>query len=124
MKGTKFSIKMQQKILKHHFDAYNSVKIHANEVPITETEFSSSLLPTLQYLQEKKVRNVLIFLYLKHSDYMKHLVQQGFKLHHTYNGTQIALTKWLPDTPDKFPPYASHYVGVGGVCINPVDETI
>jgi len=111
-------------LLKHNIDLYNSVKIYAKDLPKSENEFANKLLPTMQYFEENKVKNVMIYLYMIQSDYIKHLMQYGFEFHHTFEGNQVALRKWMPDTKDKYPPYASHYCGVGGICINPVDETI
>jgi 8-oxo-dGTP pyrophosphatase MutT (NUDIX family) len=110
-------------VLEHTVDSHNSVKIYARDIPSDENSFAQALAPTMVCLQSKGVRNVLIFLYMKHTDYIKHTVPYGFKFHHTEKD-QVALSKWLPDTTDKFPPYASHYAGVGGVVINPVNEEI
>ena len=62
-------------ILTHKLDAYNSAKVYAKDVPETEQEFAASLPSTMEFFQQKEILNVAIFLYLKHSDYIKHLVK-------------------------------------------------
>lgn len=41
----------------------------------------------------------------------------GFQFHHA-QGSQAMLLAWLPDTPSLVPPFATHQVGVAGVCVD------
>lgn len=48
----------------------------------------------------------------------------GFEFHHAkpeggMSGMgYVMLTKWIPETPNKMPRYASHYIGVGGLVLS------
>lgn len=52
----------------------------------------------------------------------------GFRVHHGDGegaGAYMMMTRWLPgDTPSMLPGYASSYVGVGGLVVNPSDGRI
>ena len=90
-------------LLAHNIDMYNSVKIYAKDLPKSEQEFATRQLPTMQYFHENKIKNVMIYLYMIQTDYIKHLAQYGFEFHHTFEGQQVALRKWQPNTVDKYP---------------------
>ena len=110
-------------ILDHKLDSYNSATIFASAQPNTEYSFTKLLSTTLTHFKANRVKGVWVFIPLSKTDYIKHLVAENFKFHHATD-SEVALQTWLPPTPNKLPNYSTHYIGVGGILINPINETV
>jgi len=57
---------------------------------------------------------------------MNAAAKYGFYFHHAKpKENYVLMILWLDEkVPDRMPPYAHHYVGVGGLCINEKREIV
>ena len=115
---------------KHHSlqfttDIYNSRHIDNASLPSSKEQFYQLLTNSLSIYKEEKVGAVFLKLSLQHnSDYFQTAHKLGFVFHHAEDDI-ATLVKWVPeDRESMVPPFCSHYVGTGGMVINPKDNTI
>ena len=104
-------------IIENRKDVYNSRYIDDVNLPNDLDEFKTKLNNTLEKLKEEKAKGITMQIKIDKDGFFSYAHQKGFKFHHA-EGDYAVLTTWLPDTPNKLPPYASHYVGVGGLVID------
>lgn len=104
-------------ILVNTRDSYNSRYILSKDLPSTVEDFDAQLLSTLVKFREEKVKGVFLELSIDRVELIATAKKHGFTFHHTL-GDCLTMQKWLPDRESRLPPYASHYVGVGGLTID------
>lgn len=103
-------------LLQYKTDFYNSVHIRSSYIPSRVEEFEQKLEKSLKKWQEDKVKGIWIHIPIDKSNLIPIVVEKGFEFHHTKKD-ELVLSKWLPDRESKLPGYATHFCGVGGVCI-------
>ena len=104
-------------IFEYNIDPYNSVHIKPQNIPETKDQFTEKLTNSLVHWENNKVKGVWISIPKKNSDLISLAVKEGFNFHHVRKDS-LVLSKWLPkDSASRLPGMATHYGGVGGVCI-------
>jgi 8-oxo-dGTP pyrophosphatase MutT (NUDIX family) len=108
-------------VLSGQIDRYKGIKIADENIEgdwLVQDRFSDTLKKSLDVYRQEGFRGV----WLKLTTEKVHLAgvaaqEHGFKFHHAKDG-YVMLTKWLPETMNKLPGFASHYVGVGGLVLD------
>ncbi|KAK2157453.1 hypothetical protein LSH36_191g03068 [Paralvinella palmiformis] len=100
-------------------DGYSCVKIEPKVYDLlTKEELASKLSASLISWQQDGIRGVWAEVDLIHSHLIPVFVENGFDYHHA-KSNYVMMKKWISQKePDTLPPYASHYVGVGGFVLN------
>jgi 8-oxo-dGTP diphosphatase len=103
-------------------DRYRGVTILPESVPSEPASFAEELDSSLDQWRAEGYRLAWLELPISKADLIPIATARGFSFHHC--GTEILmLTKRLSD--DSFvPPFASHYLGAGGVVISPEGELL
>ena len=103
----------------NHFDG---VVTDPDALPVRADEFAQRLDCSLQTWIERGLQVVWLEVPILKSDLIPVAVQAGFTFHHA-GREYLMLTRQL--CPKAFvPPYASHYIGAGGVVLNNEDELL
>ena len=104
-------------IFEYTIDPYNSVHIKSDNIPETEALFVEILSNSLLHWELNKVKGVWISIPKEKSELISLMIDEGFDFHHVRDQS-LVLSKWLPkDSESRLPGMATHYGGVGGVCI-------
>ena len=106
--------------LSGHIDRYNGIRIADEKIETTTTPeiFKEQLVKTVEVYKGKGFRGVWLKLQKDKAHLAGVAVQDaGFSFHHAKDD-YIMMTQWLPETLNKMPGFASHYVGVGGIVLN------
>jgi 8-oxo-dGTP diphosphatase len=102
-------------------DMFGGVIVDA-ELPSDPNDFESALRTSLETWREDQKRLAWIKLRIDRAALIPVAVTQGFTFHHA-NETDVMMVARLVD--DAFVPFhATHYIGVGGVCINDRNELL
>jgi len=105
-------------LLRFKPDPYKGATFLHDNFPKDPTEFSKMLKYTLEHLNTNKNRGIWLRINIEQSALIPVATTQGFVFHHC-KPEYVMLTQWLPQKEiNKLPHYSSHYVGVGGICIN------
>ena len=103
---------------------YNSVEIDVSTLYIADSsEFATRLFLTMMS-QKKKGKGAM---YLKIDMIHSHLIPIAATfdfLYHRAEGQEAYLLKWLPDSPCKVPPTATHHCGVGALILRGGEEIL
>lgn len=103
-------------------NSFMGVVINSDSLPKSVTEFERNLNQAIIHWREAGLLTVWLELTRDMSRYIPIAVACGFKFHHC-QPDYIMLTHQL--APDAFiPPYATHYVGTGGVVLNQKEELL
>lgn len=104
-------------VLKNTTDPYNTRYIKSVDLPTTTHEFEKVLKSTLAQFREEKVKGVYLEVKIDQFEFIGVAKQHGFSFHHT-NEDSLMLQGWIPNSKNRLPHYATHYVGVGGLVID------
>ena len=116
----KFFDGISQGVLSGHVDRYNGIRIDENliEAGIAPEVFKAKLLKTIQTYKTEGFRGVWLKLGKDKAHLAGVAVQDGgFSFHHAKDD-YLMMTQWLPNTLNKMPGFASHFVGVGGLVLS------
>ena len=85
-------------------------------------DFAERLAPSMERWQAEGVKSAMLKLPIEHAALATAAAEQGFSFHHVpldADGRCVVLKKWLqPLLEDKIPPFATHQVGIAGLCID------
>ncbi len=102
-------------------DMFNGVAIDA-ELPADPAEFDAALGASLETWRGDGRRLVWLKVPLDRSALVPVAVKHGFAFHHANEADLMMVSRLVEDA---FVPYhATHYIGVGGVCINDRQELL
>jgi len=87
-------------------------------------QFESELKESLHSWRTDGVRGVWLKIPIEHATCVPGAASQGFQFHHA-QPKYVMMTAWLPeDEPSSIPPYASHFVGVGGFVVDEANRVL
>ena len=98
-------------------DRYGGIEItDMSLLPETEADFDDALLNWIPEWESQGVRSVQILFKPPSCHLMNAAFKHGFYFHHAHEKqSYVLMIKWLDKkVPCRMPPYANHYVGVGG----------
>ena len=85
-------------------------------------DFAERLAPSMERWQAEGLKSAMLKLPIEHAALATAAAEQGFSFHHVpldADGRSVVLKKWLqPLLEDKIPPFATHQVGIAGLCID------
>ncbi|XP_055389121.1 uncharacterized protein LOC129618412 isoform X2 [Condylostylus longicornis] len=110
-------------IFKGYKDRYNGITINSKDYNNGDIDFAKKLQDSLKYWSENCFRTIWFNIETEKSDWVPHLVKNGFDYHHAKQG-YVLMFKWLPSEPDNLPKYAHTMLGVGGLVINKNNEVL
>lgn len=85
---------------------------------MTTTEFRELITNTIRVYRSQGFHGVWLMLKKERVHLAGVAVQDaGFNFHHAKDD-YLMLNQWLPDTLNKMPSFATHFVGVGGLVLN------
>ena len=109
-------------ILPHSVNRYGGVVVEPKTLPMAIGQFQEQLESSLTHWGQDDLKLVWLEVPITHVELIPFAVKRGFLFHHS-TAEQSTLVYRLE--PDAFiPPYASHYVGVGGVVLNARQELL
>lgn len=103
-------------LLKSTANAFGGVVADPQALPVHPEEFRQALDHSLRVWTEEGFKVVWLEIPIDRSDLIPVAVQAGFVFHHSGTG-DLMLTRQLVEGAF-VPPYASHYIGAGGVVLN------
>ena len=106
--------------LSGHVDRYKGIRIADDKIEKATSvdEFRQVLTRSMQVYKENGFRGVWLKLKKDKAHLAGVAVQDaGFSFHHAKED-YLMMTYWIPETMNKMPGFASHYVGVGGLVLN------
>ena len=110
------------KILPYSSNPFGGVILSSNDIPLSSDDFLDTIKFSIQEWEKENFKVVWLELDLNRSALVPIAVNLGFKYHHC-TSEYLMLTYSI--VKDSFiPPYASHYIGAGGVVINQKDELL
>lgn len=96
---------------------YNSVEIDVSTLYIADSsEFGTRLFLTMMDMKKKGKGAMYLKIDMIHSHLIPIAATFDF-LYHRAEGQEAYLLKWLPDSPCKVPPTATHHCGVGALIV-------
>lgn len=91
------------------------------DAPAAE-DLQHRLAPSLERWRVEGVKSAMLKLPIERAGLATIAAEHGFSFHHVpldCNGRHVVLKKWLqPELTDKVPPFATHQVGVAGLCMD------
>ena len=87
------------------------------------TEFSQILDDSFTAWKEQNYKAAWIKLKKTHSEYIPILLDNGFDFHNAWYD-RVTLCKWFLERESHLPNPATHYIGIGGLCINEKEEVL
>ena len=85
-------------------------------------DFAERLAPSMERWQAEGLKSAMLKLPIEHAGLATAAAEHGFSFHHVpldADGQSVVLKKWLqPLLEDKIPPFATHQVGIAGLCID------
>lgn len=109
-------------ILAHTVNHFGGVMVESNALPATVALFTTQLRHSLDQWGQDDLKLVWLEIPISQVAYIPIAVEMGFAFHNC-TPEQATLVHRLQ--PDAFiPPYASHYIGVGGVVLNERNELL
>ena len=85
--------------------------------------FTEELSTVMAEIRAAERRGVFMKVPIEKSAVMAAASEHGFKFHHA-EGSSAMLINWLPDTPSPIPDFATHVIGLGGMCLNDRHEVL
>ena len=116
----KFYDGVPKSILSGHVDRFNGIRIDTDKIDpsMTPEAFREQLQRTIQEYKTEGFRGVWLKLGKDRAHLAGVAVQEGgFSFHHAKED-YLMMTQWLPNSLNKMPGFASHYVGVGGLVLS------
>ncbi len=87
-----------------------------------ETE-NTLLSHLIKHFKSLNLKAIWIILPISSNLLINNLYKEDFKFHHTQDDL-LYMTKWLLNSPNNLPKYASHFIGVGGIIFNNAGEML
>ena len=113
-----------EEVLEHKADSFNGIIINPKGITNDIFIFGQSLNHSLEVWETEKRGGIWLTLLSSQSPLITVALDLGFKFHHTTQDS-ITLTKWLnKERPSPLPHYASHTIGVGGLCLNDKNQVL
>ena len=110
------------KILKAEADRFGGIIVETDAIDAADGGFGENLAHSLEAWQRQGFKVVWIDVPIVKSVLIPQATQAGFNFHHS-SEESLMLTKRL--VVDAFiPPYATHYIGAGGVVLNEARELL
>lgn len=110
------------KILQYSSNPFGGVILSSNDIPLSSDDFLDSMKFSIEEWEKENFKVVWLELDLNRSDLVPIAVSLGFEYHHC-TSEYLMLTYSIVKG-SFIPPYASHYIGAGGVVINQKDELL
>lgn len=96
---------------------YRGVLVEVSDAEAA-ARFAAQIEPSLVEWQRQGHKSCMLRVSIEHSQVAAHAAEHGFVYHHA-EGQHAVLKRWLqPILEDKVPPYATHQVGVAGLCMD------
>ncbi len=109
-------------ILKYQINPFGGAVIESKSITQNSNDFVNKLKETILLLKVKKIKVVWLNLSHKQVSLVAPAVSEGFIYHHA-DKDGLELTRSL--IPDAYiPPYATHYIGAGGVVLDENDNLL
>ena len=110
------------KILQFSSNPFGGVILSSQDIPVDSGDFLNSMKFSISQWEKQNFKVVWLELDLKRVDLVPIAIHLGFEFHHC-TSEYLQLTYSI--VKDSFiPPYASHYIGAGGVVINQQNELL
>ncbi|MEE2735396.1 MAG: NUDIX domain-containing protein [Pseudomonadota bacterium] len=110
----------------HYFEfktnRFGGVLINPSSLPSETVDFTNQLENSLEEWKKEKFLSVWLEIPISKSRLIPLAVDLGFEFHHS-NENYLMMTNKLEEN-TFIPPYATHYIGAGGVVINAKDELL
>lgn len=91
----------------------------------SESSFLDSLETSIAFLKASDFNSAWLPVPVAQAALVAQATALGFKVHHANASEQtIVMKKWLRDTEDKIPPFATHQVGCAGFVLNDENELL
>ncbi|XP_031492665.1 nudix hydrolase 7-like isoform X1 [Nymphaea colorata] len=103
-------------------DLYDGVTVTIKE-QIDVGVFVAKLRASLTKWKEQRKKGIWLNIPCDCAKLVPAAIEEGFRYHHA-EPTYLMLVKWLPDTPNVLPIYATHRLGIGAVVINNKKEVL
>ena len=103
-------------------NAFNGIEVEPDTLPSSPEDFQRDLPQALQDWKTEGRFLVWVKIAKQQATHIPVAIKQGFKFHHS-QPEYVLLTRPLVLDP-LIPPYATHYIGVGGVVIDDEDNLL
>jgi len=101
---------------------YRGVLVDLSQQRLEDEQFAERLAPSLDRWRAEGVKSCMLRLPIDQARLATVAAAQGFCFHHVpldAGGRHVVLKRWLQeDKEDKVPPFATHQVGVAGMCLD------
>ncbi len=112
----------QSSLIASSRDAFGGVIVDPEDLGSRVRDFSRRLGHSLANWHAAGVRSVWLQIHVSRANLIPAAIKAGFSFHHA-DQTGAMLTKKLSDD-SRVPPYATHYIGVGGAVIDNNDRLL
>ena len=109
-------------ILKSKTDPFGGIIIEPDDLPTDSKTFADYLESSINHWQSTDSRLVWLKLMISQSNLIPPAVKLSFNFHHTSKESLMLVFRLKPKA--FVPPFASHYIGIGGVAINSDKEIL
>ena len=109
-------------ILKSKTDPFGGIIIEPDDLPTDSKTFADYLESSINHWKSTDSRLVWLKLMISQSNLIPPAVKLGFNFHHTSKESLMLVFRLKPKA--FVPPFASHYIGIGGVVINSDKEIL
>jgi ADP-ribose pyrophosphatase YjhB (NUDIX family) len=109
-------------ILKSTTDPFGGIILEPNNLPTDLKVFANDLKESIHNWQTTDSKLVWLKLMISQSNLIHPAVNLGFNFHHT--SEQSLMLVYRLKSKAFIPPFASHYIGIGGVAINSNSEIL
>uniref|UniRef100_A0A2P2LKT8 Uncharacterized protein MANES_13G061400 n=4 Tax=Rhizophora mucronata TaxID=61149 RepID=A0A2P2LKT8_RHIMU len=109
-------------LLKAVEDSYGGIIVDMKE-PIDSGMFIPLLRASMSKWRQQGKKGIWIKLPIELANLVEPAVREGFRYHHA-EPDYLMLVRWLPNSPDTLPIYASHRVGIGALVTNDRGEVL
>ena len=109
-------------ILKSTNDAFGGIILEPSDLPTDRKIFANDLGESINQWQTTDSKLVWLKLMISQSHLIHPAVKLGFNFHHTSKESLMLVIRLKPKA--FIPPFASHYIGIGGVAINSNKEIL
>ena len=108
-------------VLPHSPDQFGGMIVDSDGLP-PDAEFSQTLQSSLEAWRSDGRKLVWLKVPIQRAALVPVAVEQGFFFHHSNEGDLMMVARLVEDA--FVPTHATHYIGVGGVCINERQELL
>ena len=109
-------------ILKSKADPFGGIILEPDHLPIDSKTFANHLEISISHWQTTISKLVWLKLMISQSNLIPAAVKLGFNFHHTSEESLMLVFRLKSNA--FIPPFASHYIGIGGVAINSNKEIL